>query len=906
MPPAAETVSDQGAGARTRGERPGAVHATGPQPRPPRIRTRVRRSIRGRAAAAAALLTSLVFCLGGLLAGSHPFGPTTRNTVDLGQQYLPYHAYWRKFLLGGADGDLFLNWNAGFGSNFLGDYGTYLSSPFALLVVVFPADRIELALYVVTAAKIATAGAAMAVLLLRLRRGPWQVAAVLGAAYALCGWTLDYGATVPMWLDGLVAFPLLCLVGEWARTGRHPVLGPVVVGLAWYANFYTAYMATLGAAVVLAVRLLTDTPKDTPKNASKNASTGRRQLAGRRLAGLLRASRAVLLGVSLAAPLVLVVFLATRVADPTPEVAFSAVAWTDVLGRLLPAAQGVASPALFIGTPALALALTLPFNSTLRPRLRTVWTAAICLVALSLQWAPTHLLWHAGTSPNGIPYRQTFVLCGLLVIAGWLSTARGLPPLPALLGSAALLTAVAFGARRSAVLDHWTYPVFAAALALSALAAVAALLARRGAVGCRALAAGAVVLLVLAQAGEAAITGARIEERRLDAVHWSPRVGPWQRDMARAVAEQDAWPHHRTDPGEVPGGNDALLVGGQSAELYSSLTSETYARTLSALGFGFYAKGRHPVTLDHPVTDAIFSVGTRMRSTPAAPPRTDTPPEATITATRTPVPPLVTVRPRSAEASGGAPASGQPASPEPVFGASVFANQESLLGSTVYDVPKRLRRTDGPGQVTTLTATCRPHTRLSLWAPELTGTAALNGQPPVSFSGRLPAVQGALRTLGTVPASGEVRIELRGSARPTLPPRPVGCLDRARLDAVVRRLTETGATAVRVTGHSLSARLPAGSTGTAVIAVPRVPGWRCAAGDAAPAPARRHLGLLAVPIDPTTPTVTCTFRPPGLRAGAAIAALAFLALLALGFRSRFPLSATRVHLECTSGSSDGK
>ncbi|MCT4352479.1 YfhO family protein [Streptomyces sp. Je 1-79] len=886
MPPAAETVPDQGEGAhaegdRPEGERPGA--ADGPEGGPARLLARARRSVRVRAAGAAALLTCLVLCAVGMFAGSHPFGPTTRNTVDLGQQYLPYHAHWRRLLLGRADGDLFLNWSAGFGSNFLGDYGTYLSSPFDLMVVLFPADRIELALYVVTAAKITTAGAAMAVLLLRLRRGPWQVAAVLGAAYALCGWTLNYGATVPMWLDGLLAFPLLCLVGEWARTARRPLLGPLVVALAWFANFYTAYMATLGAAVVLTVRLLT-------------AGT----TARRRLAGLLRAARSVLLGIGLATPLVLVIFLATRVADPTPEVTFTAVPWTEVFARLLPATASVATPALFIGTPALALALTLPFNSAVAPRIRIAWTAAVCLVALSLQWGPTHLLWHAGSSPNGLPYRQTFVLCGLLLIAAWLSTARGLPPLPALLGAAALLAALAFGARGSLVVDRWTYPAFAAALALAVLAATAVLIARRYAVGARALPALAVVLLVLAQAGETAVTGGRIAEQELTKVQWNPRLGPWQEDMARAVEAKNAWPRQRTDPGELPGGNDVLLVGGQGAEYYSSLTSETYSRTLSALGFGYWAKGRHPVTLDNPVTDAIFSIGTRMRSTPTAPLTTDTPPEAAITVTGTPVPPLVTVRPDvrlPARAT--------------AFGDSPFANQELLLGTTVYAIPDRLRRTDGPGGVTTLTASCPAGTQLWLWAPELKGTASLDGGPPVSFFGGLPSVQGPMQTLGTVPASGAVRIELHGSASqsgplPDLPRQPVGCLERERLDTAVRQLTATGATSVHVSGHTLTAELPAGSTGTAVVAAPRISGWHCAAGDDDPAPAQRYLGLLAVPIDSTTASVRCTFRPPGLRLGGAIAAVALIVLLAPVFRRRFARRVTRVHLESASASSGGR
>ncbi|MFE2013712.1 YfhO family protein [Streptomyces sp. NPDC059491] len=844
MPPAAETVRDED---EDGDEAEVGVGEDGPPGGP-------RRGPRNPALAAplgAALLTAVLLCVAGRLSRSYPFGPVTRNIVDLGQQYLPYHAYWRALLHGETHGDAFLNWNSGFGANFLGDIGTYLSSPFDLLVVAFPADRIELALYVVTAAKITAAGAAMALLLLRLRPGPWPVAAVLGTAYALSGWTFNYAATVPMWLDGLVAFPLLCLVGEWARTGRRPVLGPLVVALAWIANFYTAYMATLGAALVLAVRLLT---------AEETAS------ARQRVAGALRAARSVLVGVGLAAPLVVVVYVATKVADPTPETTFAPAAWTEVLARFLPATSSVASPALFIGTPALALALTLPFNRAVPARVRTGWTAAILLVTLSLQWEPTHLLWHAGASPNGIPYRQTFVLCGLLLVGAWFSAARGVPRPAALLAGGALLGVLAWAARGSVDIDRWTFPAFGAA-AFLALAAVLLALAAGRRSHARVLPALAVVLLVAAQAGEAAVTGKRIEEQQRGEVSWSPRIGPWHEDVAREAARADAWPHHRTDPGEVPGGNDVLLVGGQGADYYSSLTAEVTSRTLDGLGFGHYAKGRHPVSLDNPVTDALFAIGTRIRSTPTEPVRQDALPRATVTATTTPVPPLVTVRP--------------PGRPATHPGDSAFARQERLLGTDVYELPTAPRRA---GQ--TLTTRCPAGSQVWFWAPEYRGTAALAGGEPVEFEGKPPSVRAPMRPLGTVPATGEVRIALAPEARVRLPRQAVGCLVRARLDSAVRRLTETGATRVRATGHTVTAELPPGSTGVAVLAAPRISGWRCAAGDGDPRPARAYEGLVAVPLDGRATTVRCSFRPPGLRLGGAAGAAAVLALAVTGVLGR--------------------
>ncbi|WP_333771672.1 YfhO family protein [Streptomyces sp. IBSBF 2435] len=847
MPPAAEAAPAQGNPARTAEEQQPPAGRRLPDLAPAAAPLR--------AGLGAAALACIVFCLGGLLAGSYPLGSHTRNIVDLGNQYLPYHAYWRTMLTGGADGDMFVNWNSGFGTNFLGDFGTYLSSPFDLLVVLFPADRTELALYVITTAKITAAGAAMAVLLLRLRRGPWQVAAVLGAAYALSGWTLDNGASVPMWLDGLLAFPLLCLVGEWARAGRRPVLGPLVVGVAWLANFYTAYMATIGAAIVLAVRLFTAD-----------------EAARRRLAGLLHAVRAVLIGIGLAAPLVLVIYKATKVADPTPEVVFAPAAWADIAARLLPATTSTATPALFIGTPALALALTLPFNRAVATRVRAGWAAAVCLVALSLNWEPTHLLWHAGASPNGVPYRQTFVLCGLLLIAAWLSTADGLPELPALLGGAAVLAVVTLAAHGRQAIDRWTYPAFAVALLLGALAAAAVLVARRYGVATRALPVAAVALLVLAQGGETAVTGMRVAELQLQEVSWSPRVGPAQQDMAAAVAARDDWPRSRTDPGDVPGGNDEMLVGGQGAEYYSSLTADDTSWMLSELGFGYYAKGRHTVSLDNPVTDAIFSIGTRMRSVPAAPPRTDELPRATTTATTSAVPPLVTVRAglRLPDAS-------------QRWQDSAFANQEMLLGASVYDPPAPIARADPATGSATLTTACTPGAQVYFWAPQYKGTAALGGGAPVDFDGRLPAVRGAMKAVGTVPASGEVKVALSFTGHLRLPQQSIGCLVRSRLDAAVRQLTATGATAVHVDGHTLTAQLPPGSTGTAVVAVPRISGWRCAAGDASAKSAQKYLGLIAVPLDGRATSISCTFAPPGLRLGGAVGVAALTGLAAAGW-----------------------
>ncbi|MDJ0460453.1 YfhO family protein [Streptomyces sp. H27-C3] len=816
------------------------------------------KAFRIRAAALAALITVVAVCTGDAVARSFPFGPRTRSVNDLGNQFVPYHAHLWDLLRGRADGGVLLNWQSGYGTSFLADIGTYVSSPFALLVGVFPRDEIDLAVYVITVLKMAVAAAAMTVLLLALREGGsrWWVAGVLGASYALCGWAVAEAIYNPMWMDGLIAFPLLCLVGEWARTGRHRVLGPVLVSLAWVANFYTAYMATLGATLVLVLRLLLD----------------EEQAAGARLRVLLRAACTTLLGIGLAAPVLAVVFLGSTHAYPGWTRQFAPSGWSDVLARLLPATYSFFTPAVFVGTGALLLACTLVFNRAAPRRERRAWTLLAVAVAVSMQWGPTHLVWHVFATPNGSPYRQTFVLAGILVIAGWVSVSYGWPGRRALLGGGGVLVLAALGAVTSEHLTAWTYPLFVGGL-LAAGGAVL-LAARADLRGRRILGVAAAVLLVGATVGQAAATTAYADRRRLGQLDDYAPWGERQRLQAQAVEGADEWPAFRTETGrEQSTSNDPLVVGGQGASYYSSHTPDVLTRTLAALGGGWTSGGRSVQSLDNPVTDAVFSVGARVHMPRDPHQGHSRPDDRGVTVTRAPAPPLVTMRP--------------PGAP-PRFGASPFRNQEALLGASVYTLPPT-KQTSG-----TLRAACPAGSEVFLWAPDFFGTAALGPGPASDLHGGQPARRAATQPLGKVSADGRVAITLKGpSKNPTagvadLPAGSVGCLDRERLDSAVAALSASGASSVRVSDSGVRAELPPGARGTAVFAMPRIAGWSCAVHGSAARPADSYLGLVAVPLDGRTTSLACDFSPPGLRLGGYAGGLSLLVLIAVAALPRVP------------------
>jgi uncharacterized membrane protein YfhO len=792
-------------------------------------------------------MVAAVFAASGIIRGTFPFGSLSRSTNDLGTQYIPFFAHLWDVLHGRAQGDFFFNWQSAFGVGFLADYGVDLGSPLSLLVGLFPRDQIDLAVFVITVLKLSLAAAAMTVLLLKMSPGPRWVAAILGTSYGVCGWAIDDGAYVPMWLDGLIALPMFFLVAEWSLRRTNRLLSVLVVAVFWVSNFYTAYMATIAAGLYLLARVLT-------------SDLG----WGLRLRGVLRYGISFALGLALAAPILLPVFAANDDATPSPSGVFTPSAVDLFLSRLLPLSEGVGRTAsLYVGTVALLLALTLPFNRFVSIRTKAVWIVTIAALALSFRWTPTQEMWHGFDTPNGSQYREAFVLCGVIVVLAWVSVAARVPGPLALLGGGALVAVIAVLSNGSPLLTrHWlTVLIASGAVTIVALGAIWP--ARRFAAGRRTkwqvAVAFAIVMAVVAV--ETTWTAVVTDEQRSKIL--SSSVPAWnqeQTERADAVAGAGGWPQYRTDPGTSVTPNDPMLLGGQGAGLYSSLLPYSLNKTLTNLGFGWAGYGRASLDLDHPVIDAIFSIGARLQRDA----------DGKLTITRSTVPPLVTVRRRLGMTAA----------------SNAFVAQERLLGTQVYEVPEYRGSKSTTGGDVKLVGKCTPGTTAYLHLPRVAGEARLTDGDEWRALGasRRPGINtnSKMVLLGTVPASGVVSAEIRFTANPSgiTNTGAIGCLDKQALTKAVRDLRLSGATDVEAGGHSISATLRPGSTGYAVVGVPKLPGWTCSVDDGKAQTPRDYGGLMAVQLTGNADRIDCSYTPPGLRRGLALAGVA--AVLTLG------------------------
>ena len=94
------------------------------------------------------LISALLFLLAGLFTGTNPYFGGTLNSGDILDQYLSFFGYLRHILLGNLS-DFSYSFSNGLGGSMAGNWGYYLLSPLNFIVLLFPATKVNLAIYTI-------------------------------------------------------------------------------------------------------------------------------------------------------------------------------------------------------------------------------------------------------------------------------------------------------------------------------------------------------------------------------------------------------------------------------------------------------------------------------------------------------------------------------------------------------------------------------------------------------------------------------------------------------------------------------------------------------------------------------------------------------------------------------------
>lgn len=342
-----------------------------------------------------------------------PFGPSSLLTVDLGQQYVDFFAYFRNIILH-HPGSLFYSFSKGLGGEMLGTNAYYLFSPLNLILPFFPGQWLTSGIMILTLVRYGLAGLAFAWLLLKTRLQSGFRIWAFSTAYALNGWMIANQLNM-IWLDALIILPLIIWgLLKLLHDGRPGTY------IAWLAvmmidNYYMAWMICLFTILVVLWQLPTLADWRT-----------RLKAAGAYLASSIASG-------GIAAITLLPTFYALTTSKGTyTETAISSKLEYQplkMLGKLVPGSfdfnqMPSGQPNIYIGMLLMIGASLYFFNSRIKWSQRLVAGLVTIFFILSFCYEPLDLLWHAGQFPVWYPYRFSFIFAFWCILLA----ARALQP----------------------------------------------------------------------------------------------------------------------------------------------------------------------------------------------------------------------------------------------------------------------------------------------------------------------------------------------------------------------------------------------------------------------------------------------------------------------------------------------
>lgn len=188
----------------------------------------------------AAGLSATVFLLWMIKTKIAPFGDATFAVADAAIQYIDFFS-WEKQILSG-DASPFFSFNKGIGGGAFAVFSYYLLSPFNLLLLLFPYEKIIVFYHLASLLKLAF-GAFTAALYLNERfnlKNEWKI--ILAVGFSLSTWPIQQLYNL-MWLDAIYLLPLIMLFIYRYESGKSFI--PVILAMAasiiinWYQGFIT-------------------------------------------------------------------------------------------------------------------------------------------------------------------------------------------------------------------------------------------------------------------------------------------------------------------------------------------------------------------------------------------------------------------------------------------------------------------------------------------------------------------------------------------------------------------------------------------------------------------------------------------------------------------------------------------
>lgn len=327
----------------------------------------------------------------------YPFGDNSFLTNDLKYQYIDFFAWFRRVLLGEAN--LRYSFSQGLGMNTWGLYSYYLASPFNLLCVWFPQDKLTLFVFVITALKLGCIHVSSAWYVQKRFGLSKSAAFLLSASFTFCSWTVS-NLRNPLWIDCLILLPI-CAYGCYELI-REQRMARLVIATALNVMFcwYTAYIGILFLCIFVLVEFIDYVAAE---GFSWKLMVDR----------ALRFAGAIVLGLLLSAWTFLPTILAMSKGGPV--LALGPLLKTSLKSLIRGFLPGMwvnndNTPQFYSGVITMLLAVSILFNLKVPAKTRIATLVATAILIASSILSPLEYIWCGMRVPNGFYSRTAFLL----------------------------------------------------------------------------------------------------------------------------------------------------------------------------------------------------------------------------------------------------------------------------------------------------------------------------------------------------------------------------------------------------------------------------------------------------------------------------------------------------------------
>lgn len=160
-------------------------------------------------------------------------------TSDMWDQYYDFMLAFRRIVMEG--GNPFFNWSLGPGQGTIGSVAYFLMSPFNVIALILPENKMLLSLSIIIILKLAAAAFTYAWAAKKVLNRHGMEVIIFSFSYALCGFCLSY-YYIFMWLDAVILFPVVCIMMKKLIQKGHWIELTVTLFVLFITNFYMAYM----------------------------------------------------------------------------------------------------------------------------------------------------------------------------------------------------------------------------------------------------------------------------------------------------------------------------------------------------------------------------------------------------------------------------------------------------------------------------------------------------------------------------------------------------------------------------------------------------------------------------------------------------------------------------------------